>query len=305
MTQAKESIGNWGRWGDDDERGTLNLLTPEVVRAAAGSIKSGKVYNLGLPIQQMGMPTLDYRNPPMRLSLVHSADEGRYAQFGPFAEKLFVNEDFLMMASHNETHMDPLCHAGWDGTMYNGFGAETAQPNVGATKLGIDKVKAVVGRMVLLDVAGHYGVNLLGEDRTFITSADLEATAAAQGVEVRAGDIVLIRTGWVGAFFNDQEAIAARGMGQSGLGLDGVEFMRKHDVAAVGADNTAVEGIPFDENRFMSVHVEMLRNDGRILMELLNLEELAQDKVYEGFFACAPLVVTGGMGSPVNPIVIG
>ena len=66
MTQAKESIGNWGRWGDDDERGTLNLLTPEVVRAAAGSIKSGKVYNLGLPIQQMGMPTLDYRNPPMR-----------------------------------------------------------------------------------------------------------------------------------------------------------------------------------------------------------------------------------------------
>ena len=121
---------------------------------------------------------------------------------------------------------------------------------------------------------------------------------------MRSGDIVLIRTGWVGAFFNDQEALAARGMGQSGLGLDGVEFMRKHDVAAVGADNYAVEGIPFDENRFMSVHIEMLRNDGRIMMELLNLEELAQDKVYEGFFACAPLVVTGGMGSPINPIVI-
>ena len=112
MTQAKESIGNWGRWGDDDERGTLNLLTPEVVKAAAGSIKSGKVYNLGLPIQQMGMPILDYRGAPMRLSLVHPSDVGRYAEFGPFAEKLFVNEDVLIMASHNETHMGPALPRG-------------------------------------------------------------------------------------------------------------------------------------------------------------------------------------------------
>lgn len=304
MTKAKEKIGNWGRWGDDDERGTLNLLTPEVVVNAAESIKSGRVYNLGLPIQQTGMPTLEYRNPPMRLTLVHSADEDRWASFGPFGEKLFVNEDFLVMASHNETHMDPLCHAGWDGTMYNGFGKETSQPNTGASKLGIDKVKSVVGRVIFLDVAAYYGVGLLGEDHALIGSDDLDATAKAQGVEIKSGDIVLIRTGWVGAFLNDQGALVTRGEGQSGLSLDGVEYMRSHDVAAVGADNAAVEAIPFDENRFMGVHIEMLRNDGRIMMEFLNLEELSRDKVFEGFFACGPLVVTGGMGSPINPIVV-
>src|SRR5690606_10409400 len=110
---------NWGRWGDDDERGALNLLTPDVVKAAAGSIKHGKVYSLGIPIQTQGVPLMDYRGTPMRLTLQDSTDDGIYEMYGCH-KGTGAHEDVLVMASHTTSHMDALVHVYGEYKHYNG-----------------------------------------------------------------------------------------------------------------------------------------------------------------------------------------
>ena len=104
MTTQTDERTNWGRWGDDDERGALNLLTPERVRAGAAAVTTGKVYSLGIPIQSSGVPLLDYRGTPMRLTLLNESDDGRYAMMG-CAEGTGTHEDVLVLASHTTSHM--------------------------------------------------------------------------------------------------------------------------------------------------------------------------------------------------------
>ena len=108
-TTTTARASNWGRWGDDDERGALNLLTPDVVQAAAASITTGKVYSLGIPIQGQGVPLMDYRGTPMRLTLQDSTDDGIYEQYGCHTGT-GAHEDVLVMASHTTSHMDALVH---------------------------------------------------------------------------------------------------------------------------------------------------------------------------------------------------
>ena len=136
-----------------------------------------------------------------------------------------------------------------------------------------------------------------------VTSADLAGCAEAEGVEVRPGDILLIRTGWLGRFLADP-ADAAAMMSQPGIGLDAVNFIRDHEIVAVGMDNSAVEVIPFDGG-FLAVHIELLVKLGVYLLEHLVLDQLAADRVYESLLVVAPLTVTGATGSPINPIAIG
>ncbi len=299
MTDATSTrTGNWGRWGDDDERGALNLLTPEVVLASTGAVTTGTVYSLSLPIQQQGVPIVDYRNPPMRLTLTNASDLGMFAEYG--APDTGANEDFLVLASHNETHMDALCHVFHEGQMYNGYPADSAKTRAGATKCGIDKTPSIVGRGVLLDLPGHQGVEHLDGGHV-ITRAELEACADAHGVQPRAGDILLVRTGWIDQFLADPDMDLPV---QPGLGFDACDYVRELDIAAVGADNSAVEAIPFDRDVFLGVHIELLVKLGVPLIEHLVLTQMARDEVRECLFIAAPLVVTGGMGSPVNPIAI-
>jgi kynurenine formamidase len=289
---------NWGRWGGDDERGALNLLTPEVVLAATRACTTGRVYSLSLPIQQQGVPIVDYRNPPMRLTLTNASDTGIFAEYG--APDTGANEDFLVLASHNETHMDALCHVFHQGQMYNGYPADSARTRAGATKCGIDKTRSIVGRGVLLDLPAHQGVEHL-EAPHVITGEELEACARAEGVAPRAGDTLLVRTGWIEQFLADPSMEIPS---QPGLGFDACDYIRDLDIAAVGADNSAIEAIPFDRDIFLGVHIELLLKLGIPLVEHLVLTDLARDGVRECLFVTAPLVVTGGMGSPVNPIAI-
>jgi len=299
VTQSTE-VGNWHRWGADDQRGALNLITPEVVQAALQAPKRGKVYSLGIPIGRHLTPDLGGIRPyPERLTMSTPADAPNYEQYGA-AAGVGANEDLVFVPSHAGTHMDALCHVYADGSIWNGYPAESFGAMTGATKCSIEQTAAFAGRFVLLDVAGHAGVDLL-EPGHVITSAELEATRAAQGSEVRPGDILLFRTGNV-----EQRLAGNRYSGmEAGLGLDAVSFVRDHDVAVVGADNCAIESIPFDNNVFLGVHIELLVKLGVTLVEHLNLGELARDKVYEGFYAQGGLPVAGATGSPVNPIAIG
>ena len=290
------------RWGAEDERGALNLLDPETVLAATKVCRTGVVYNLGLPVQRHGVPVFDYRGAPQRLTLTGAGELGAFSDYGA-PDDLGANEDTLVIPAHNGTHMDALSHVFAEGKMYNGFEARTFTASQGAAHCGIEKTGGFAARAVLLDVAGHQGVDWL-EPGTNITGDDLEACRAAQGVEIRRGDIVLVRTGWLD-LFGSLEPGAPAPFAQPGVGRSTVAFFDDHDVSAVGADNAAIECIPFDDNEFLAVHIELLVKRGVTLIEHLVLSKMAADRCHEALFVAAPLLVTGASGSPVNPIAIG
>lgn len=289
---------NWGRWGADDERGALNLVTPEAVLAATRLCRTGKVYSLALPIQREGVPIFDYRGAPQRLSLTSNTDNQRFEVFGA-PPGLGANEDVLVLASHSITHMDALSHVFADGKMYNDFGAEEFTTGRGARHLDVAQTASFAGRGVLLDLPRHQGVDWL-EPGQVIDAAQLEACRAAQGTELHAGDLLLVRTGWLD-FFATGEA----GHLQPGLGKDAVSFVDDHDIAVVGADNAAIECMPFDDGEFLGVHIQLLVKRGVTLLEHLVLSELAADGCHEFLLAVGGLKVTGAAGSPINPIAIG
>ena len=293
---------NWGRWGADDERGALNLITPDAVLGALRACRTGVVYPLGLPIQAQGSgPVFDYRGRPQRLTLTNQADPGSYVDYGA-APDVGSNEDVLLLASHTLTHMDALSHVFAEGTLYNGFPVETARTHTGAARCGIDKVGGVVGRAVHLDLPGQRQAPWL-EPGYVITADDLRSCADHQGVTIGPGDILLVRTGYLDywhSLANPAEAVV-----QPGIGLDAVDLIAERDVAAVGSDNSAVEPVPFDQDIFLGVHMELLINLGVPLFEHLDLGGLAADSVYECLFVASPLNVPGASGSPVNPLAIG
>ncbi|MDQ1178584.1 cyclase family protein [Rhodococcus sp. SORGH_AS_0301] len=306
-TRAKENT-NWGRWGDGDEIGALNLITAERRHRALGTPRTGKLYSLGLPVRSDTLPPVPYRVPSQRVTLTNQADMPMWnaigEQMGVPSPGTGANEDVFITSTHNGTHMDALCHVFHEGKMYNGFPADSASTLAGSHFDGIEKIDGIAGRAVLLDVAAHVGVPWL-EPRTRIDSDLLEATRQAQGTTVETGDILLVRTGWMDFALSGERADESYygGYGQAGLGLGAVDFIDSHDLAVVGADNSAVECLPCDE-RYQSVHVELLVRRGIHLLEHLDLRALAADRVHEFFFVAAPLRIVGGSGSPINPIAI-
>jgi kynurenine formamidase len=291
---------NWGRWGDDDERGALNLLTPDAVRAGAAAVTSGKVYSLGIPVQSRGIPMLEWRGTPKRLTLFNESDDGFFA-FAGAPPGTGSHEDVLIVPTHSSTHMDALSHAYSEHQHYNGVAASEMKTHTGARRLGIEKVGAIAARGVLLDLPAMHGVEWL-EPGTIITGADLEACADRESVTIERGDVVLVRTGHLDFWFANQPDV---GWKEAGIGLDAARWLADRDVVAVGADNGAVESIPFDGNEYLAVHTELLVRRGIYLVEYLHLAELAADACYTGLFAVGPLKVTGATGSPVNPVFVG
>jgi kynurenine formamidase len=297
---TQQAVTNWGRWGAEDERGALNLLTPEVVKAAVSSIRTGRVYPLGIPIQAEGVPLLDYRGKPMRLTLSDSTDEGMYADLG-CQPGTGTHEDVMIFASHTTSHMDALIHVYEKGKHYNGVPAGAMRALSGATRLGIEKVGGFSARAVLLDMPRYFGEDRWVEPGRKLTGADLAGACAAQGVDVSPGDVVLVRTGYLQMWFERQPDV---GFEQAGIGLDAAAWLAERDVVAVGSDNAAVEVIPFDGNDFLAVHKELLVRRGIYLLEFLDLSQPAAEEAWEGLIAVAPLKVTGATGSPINPIFI-
>ncbi|MBI2848085.1 MAG: cyclase family protein [Chloroflexi bacterium] len=294
MTQDK--IGNWGRWGDDDERGAANFITPEVLKSALGVVKKGKVYSLCLPLQLQfdGVTFAPFAN---RVGSVHlmSLDGGDFAAGRTPRDGRKSADDYLFLFLHGSTHIDALSHVWIDDKIYGGFSGDTVT-STGAEYCGIDKLKWIVGRGVLLDIARYKGVDVLGKSYA-ITPADLDGCAEQQGVDIRSGDILLIRTGCINALKTDAGAWVSK---QPGIGIDTVPWIAEREVCAVGADNTTLEVQPIKK----SVHVELLRNRGVYVMEMLSLDELAADKAYEFLFVAAPLRIGRATASPLNPLAI-
>jgi kynurenine formamidase len=177
--------------------------------------------------------------------------------------------------------------------MYNGFRADATSTYGGLQHCGIEKAGPIVARGVLLDVAGVRGPL---EPGYVITPEDLKAC----GVSPTPGSVALVRTGWLEAY----DPMAGLSYQQPGLGVAAARWLAAQDVVAVGADNTAVEAMPFEGGGYMPVHVELLVHRGVYLLEHLLLEPMARDGVREMLFVAAPLAITGASGSPVNPVAI-
>jgi kynurenine formamidase len=258
------------------------------------------VYPLGIPIQADGVPLMDYRGKPMRLTLQDSTDEGIYEAYG-CKPGTGAHEDVVVFASHTTSHMDALIHVYEEGKHYNGVPSMAMRALSGATKLGIEKVGGFAARAVLLDMPRYFGDTNWVEPGRNITGEDLAGASAAQAVDVRAGDVVLVRTGYLQMWFEQK---GDQGYAQPGIGVDAAEWLASRDVVAVGSDNAAVEVIPFDGNDFLAVHKVLLVRRGIYILEFLDLAAPAADQCWEGLLAVAPLKVTGATGSPVNPIFI-
>jgi len=292
-----------GRWGKDDERGALNLLTTDTVLAATRVCRTGKIYPLAVPIQRDSGLVMPHRGAPQRYTLMNRTDEEMFTPWGA-APGVGANEDVLILPSHGQTHMDALCHVYVDDAIYNGFSKNTFTSHGGAGRCGIEKTPAFAGRAVLLDLPRQQGIDWLPPGH-IITAEELERCREAQGSTVGSGDILLIRTGWLDLCAVRASTGEALPHEQPGIGLAAGEWAAGHDIAAIGADNAAVEVMPFDDGVFLGVHIELMVKRGITFLEHLLLSPLARDRCYEGLFVVGALPVVGASGSPVNPVVIG
>lgn len=297
-------LSNWGRWdnGDErDERGTTNLLTAERIVAAAGSISTGKVFDLGIPFGADGPQPGGARINPVVLMSETGGDQEHFPGAFHYAD------DYVFMPLQSASQWDGLAHVYYDDQLYNGFPASSVGPH-GAKHCAIDaQAKGVTGRGVLIDVARYRGVDWL-EMGEVITPDDLDGALARQGTQLRPGDIVAVRTGWRRKFLTDSDA-AAFMAGEPGLGLACCEWLSRHDVSAVCSDNWAIEVLPGEvDGELLPVHMVLIRDMGMTLGEILDFEELSEDCAADGrydFFCCAPPIkFRRAVGSPINPLAI-
>ncbi|MFI7056086.1 cyclase family protein [Streptosporangium canum] len=300
---------NWGRFGPDDQRGTLNLLTPATVLAALASATTGQVISLAMPIRgatSSAAPTTvpHLRGRPLPQHFM-SVDGGDYAAgTRPVGPGLRLADDAVIVTHHGTTtHMDALCHM-WSGEeLYNGHPAARVR-SYGATRCGIETVGGVVARAVLFDVPRHLGLDHLPVD--FRVSADLLREIRD---DVRPGDVAVVRTGWPLVWDSSPEEYWS---GQPGLSADAGRWLASRDVAVVASDNAAIGGLNArqlaDEGLEDDLHMILLWRHGVHLAEMLWLEELgaacAGRAGRDFVFVTAPLRIEGGTGSPINPLAI-
>jgi len=290
-------LRNWGRWGDDDELGTINLITPDLVVAAAALVRTGRIFDLGIPFASDGPQPGGARINPVHL--MRDTGAGQVYPGG-----FHFADDYIFMPLQSASQWDALSHVFYDEQLYNGYPTSEVGPR-GAGKLAIDKMgRGIAGRGVLLDIARLKGVDWL-EKGYAITPADLDAAVERQGVQVGRGDILLIRTGWRQVFTTTRDASKFMD-GEPGLGLATTQWLYDRDVAAVCSDNWAIEVLPSEDEKF-AVHCVLIRDMGMPLGEILDFEELAADcaadGVYEFFFSAPPIKFAGAVGSPINPLV--
>ncbi|MGI5528690.1 cyclase family protein [Streptomyces syringium] len=299
--EIAKRVNNWGRWGAADEIGTLNLITGAVVRAAAATVTTGRRVPLALPLRQDGVQTGMI---PGRVNPLHTMVAVNWEMFGP--DTIATSDDTVTMGLQAGTHWDALPHVSHSGRIYNGRPADSITAHGRAAYSGIEKAGTVVSRGVLLDVARARGTERL-DGGHIVTPEDLDAAEELAGVTVRAGDIVLVRTGQVQHYLaGDREAYT---FPSPGLSIRTPEWFHARDVAAVANDTLTFEAFPPEfENLWLPVHALDLVEMGMLQGQNWNLEELseacAEEKRYAFLLSATPEPFTGGTGAPVAPVAV-
>lgn len=310
----------WGKWGKDDEIGVLNEVTAADVLKAVSFIKKGKVYDLET-LRYKGMPTwpghcsfdlLTYASPRGRRNMINSNYNPAFnwtATGGWLGNKIneydvAANTEMMIAPLHMGTHIDGLCHitVGKDAHWYNGFSEEKDWSDFGPLKADASTIPPIVIRGVLLDIAGYKGVAHL-EPGESITSKEIEECAKWANIELQKNDAVFMRTGerW-------PEMDLCPG---AGLSLEGARYLIEEKGAALlGNDQIAFESFPEGATSSYPGHVHpvhhyLLIQQGVHFIEMVQLDELATDKVYEFCFILASSKIKGGTGMFVRPLAIG
>jgi len=286
-----ERLSNWGRWGPDDQLGTLNFVTAEITAAAASAVRSGQTVSCARPLPTQPGP--DNPNPVVH-HMTGTATEGYGA-------------DYFALAPHGyaTSHIDALCHIFHAGQMYNGYSAEAVTAH-GAGKLGIHHLRSgVITRGVLIDIPSVRGVEALAPGEP-IFPEDLEAAETAMAVTVQRGDALLVRTGrWR---WRERHGPWTPTEGMAGLDASCLAWLHQREVAVLGSDGISdvwpsrIEGVP------MPIHTVAIVAMGVHLLDNLDLDELglacADADRWHFLFVVAPLVLNRGTASPVNPIAV-
>lgn len=310
---------SWGKWGKDDEKGILNEMSQEMMLKAFSNIREGKVYDLettrfkGMPVWagHCGFDILAYANPKGRKNMINSnispefnwtADGGMLSQEKD-AYQSGLNTEILIAPLHAGTHIDALCHwaFGEKSQWYNGYSADDHSTNYGPVKCDIAKIPPIVLRGVLLDIPGYKGVDHLAPNY-MITAEDCAGCAKWEGVELKEGDAVLLRTGEV--WPSSDKCCDA------GVSISAARYLVEgHKAFLVGDDMACIDGFNADGSSSVfqhpqPVHHYLLTQQGIHIIEYLQLDELAKDKKYEFCFICLPSKIQCATGMYVRPIAI-
>jgi kynurenine formamidase len=296
--QLFDTVSNWGRWNDDGRRGALNHLTPAHTAAAARTVREGVTVSLGRPLQTEA--GIDVPEPAdHHMTMLPDVDGG--------SGSVRFAKDYLGVDYHNDghTHIDAFSHVAVDGSFFDGKPATSVTAD-GAQLGAIDVLQdGLVGRAVLLDVARVRGTRWI-EPGQHVFPEDLEAAERREGVVVGPGDILLVHTGHRRRLiehgpWDTREA-------KAGLHPTAALFLAERRVAALGSDGNSDTAPSTTDGIDFPVHVLAINAMGIHLLDYLQFEDvLPHCEAYsrwEFFFVAAPLRITGGTGSPLNPIAI-
>lgn len=299
VSQLGRRLCNWTRWGAQDQRGTLNHISPRHRIDAAGLVRDGQVLQLGIPFDRSGPITASPRRfNPLHFMMILPEEDIRAGGVG-------MADDVIMMPLQCGTQWDSLAHVAHNGLLYGGRSAATVTSR-GAETNDIRQATGIATRGVLLDVAGQHGDGSLPAGYA-IEAVELERLERQHGVRVGEGDILLVRTGHL----EHCRKIAWEGYSESapGLAMSTLEWLHERGIAGVATDTYAVEVKPYQaEGHASPFHTVALVYMGLLMGEIFALDELAaachSDSRYDFLFVAPALQISGGVGSPINPYAI-
>jgi kynurenine formamidase len=301
---ARPSVGV-SPWGPKDEIGRLNLMTPESRAAVLGRLGGGQVYDLSVDYF-IGMPSWQAAgDPPYQMWMTHTPHGDHVADSMKVGKEMSAHVGYsgvaISMYTHMGTHIDALNHFGLDGKIFNGFSAAEHLGDRGWKVTGAEKIPPIVARGVLIDLPRAKGVSMLA-DGYRVTKQDLQGALARQRVVLRRGDVVLVRTGRM-QVYEDAQAYMKN---PPGMGLEAARFLVEEGGAMiVGADNLSFEAFPSEvQSNYVPVHTYLLAQQGVPILELVQLEQLAKDGVYEFAFLGGSLKLRGSDAAPIRPLAI-
>ena len=301
LKELAARVSNWGRWGADDRRGTLNLIDEAAVKRGLAAARQGRVFSLSLPFDEEG-PQAGFvpgrENPTRTMLCISAAFTGDPSDF-------CTSDDAVTMGVQASTHWDALAHAGYDGLLYNGVSADTIDER-GSHEHGIETFGPIITRGVLLDLARLKGVDYFTEGYP-LAGADLDACVAAAGLSIHPGDVICLRTGsqhYLRA--GDRASYASISAGPS---TQSIEWFHDNDVAAVATDNITFEvWPPEDPTVLLPVHMIHLRDVGLVQGQNWFLDDLAADCAgdgqYDFLLSASPLPMTRSVGGALAPTAV-
>ena len=301
LLELAARVSNRGRWGDDDRRGTLNLIDAAAVLRGAAAVRQGRALSLAIPFdadgpQTGGIPGRD--NPSLEMIAVN-------VEFTGDADGFTTSDERMQMGTQAATHWDALAHVGYGGELYNGVPRDVVT-EAGASDLGIEHFGAVATRGVLLDVARVHGVHHF-DDNYAITAGDLDAAVAIAGVTIEPGDIALVHTGHMHFLALGQKDRYR--MTTPGLSVGTIEWIHDRQLAGIATDTLPLECFPGeDPAALLPVHMIHLRDMGLAQGQIWNLSPLAADCAADGQYdfllSATPIPLTGACGAMVAPTAI-